>query len=67
MWEYKYLEVGGRKPDKMERQLNELGQQGWELVSIAAPPKGQMGAFSTSSLVAVLKRRVAAPAAAAVS
>lgn len=55
-WEYKVVETGGRKPDKLQKELNELGQEGWELVAIAAPPKGQLGALSTSSLVAILKR-----------
>lgn len=57
-WEYKFVEVGGRKPQKMEDALNQLGQDGWELVSLAAPPKSQMGSFSTSSLVGILKRPV---------
>lgn len=57
-WEYRVIEVGGRSADKMDAQLNAAGAQGWELVGVAAPQKGQMGSFSTTSLVGILKRPI---------
>lgn len=39
MWEYKWLDLE-RDNDKAEAQLNELGSQGWEAVSVVAQPPG---------------------------
>ncbi len=53
-WEYKVIEVkrkfltGGIAPESFQAQLNELGREGWELVSVN---QNQM-----HSVVAVLKR-----------
>lgn len=36
MWEYKAVEIR-RHPERSERDLNELGARGWELVTVDAP------------------------------
>ena len=58
-WEYKTLEIGevsfwsGKvKTEELTKQLNNLGQTGWELVSISPMGYAKVGAC----LVAVLKR-----------
>lgn len=58
-WEYKTLEIGdvsfwsGKlKTEEFNKQLNILGQIGWELVSLTPSGYTKMG----TSLVAVLKR-----------
>lgn len=68
-WEYKLLElsenVGGRpgyevwapwkKSELVEKQLNLLGSDGWELVSIVAHPRHDGG---TSGVALFFKRLV---------
>jgi len=40
-WEYRIETIGsafkGVKPDKLEVYLNEIGQEGWEVVSVHQP------------------------------
>ena len=59
-WEYKVLSPGGMlkgiKPEGVESQLNELGQEGWEVVSI-----GTME--NTGKVLIVLKRHIGGSAA----
>ncbi len=59
-WEYKVFAPGGVlksvKPEAVEAQLNELGQEGWEMAGIGALE-------NTGKLLIVLKRHVGAPAA----
>lgn len=56
-WQYKIVQFSERsffsgqlKADKVEEELNKLGNQGWELVSLSS--QGSMGA----STVAILKK-----------
>jgi uncharacterized protein DUF4177 len=35
-WEYKVVSYNGSPDSKMERELNQLGKQGWELASVIA-------------------------------
>jgi hypothetical protein len=51
-WEYKLL-YGGKH---FEDDLNRLGADGWELVSVTAQQTGQLGALSTAKAIAYLKR-----------
>jgi hypothetical protein len=60
-WEYKTLKLGtkgffgGKVEDtKLEKALNDLGRQDWELVSIFATSQAQ---GQSRDVVAVLKRR----------
>jgi hypothetical protein len=60
-WEYKTIKLGtkgflGGKVEevKLEKALNDLGRQDWELVSIFATNQTQ---GQTRDIVAVLKRR----------
>ncbi len=60
-WEYKTLKLGtkgllGGKANEaeLEKALNELGRQGWELVSIFTTNQAQ---GQTRDIVVVLKRR----------
>ena len=53
-WQYKVVEfkpalMGGLKPDEWQAELDKLGAQGWELVSIAPT-------VPLNHLLAVLKR-----------
>lgn len=56
-WEYKLqtysLGWKGFKYDRIEQDLNDLGQQGWETVSTLAPSYGQ---GQTIDLTVILKR-----------
>jgi hypothetical protein len=58
-WEYKVLSPGGVlksiKAEVVEAQLNELGQEGWEVTGIGAME-------NTGKLLVVLKRLIGAPA-----
>jgi hypothetical protein len=43
LWEYRVVSVGswlGTKPEAVEEALNALGQEGWEVVSVASEPAG---------------------------
>ena len=50
-WEYKIIRAGGNK--RLEAELNELGQEGWEVVGFGRA----WGGFGTSEEVVLLKRR----------
>jgi hypothetical protein len=54
-WEYQFVDVSKRNA-KTLAELNRLGAEGWELVAVGSPAKGETGVFSASSLVGVLKR-----------
>ena len=58
LWEYK---VAGLAPENLEKQLNELGADGWELVSITEECSevwsgGELDHTYTSGYKAILKR-----------
>ncbi len=59
-WEYKVLSPGGMlkgiKPEVLEGQLNELGQEGWEVAGISVLE-------NTGKVLVVLKRLIGGPAA----
>jgi hypothetical protein len=59
-WEYKVLSPGGMltgiKPEDLEGQLNELGQDGWEVAGISAME-------NTAKVLVVLKRHIGGEAA----
>lgn len=59
-WEYKVLSPGGMlkgvKTEALEGQLNELGQEGWEVAGLSTME-------NTGKVLVVLKRRIGGPAA----
>jgi Domain of unknown function (DUF4177) len=54
--QWEYLAITKAKMDGELKELNDLGQQGWELVALA----GQPGKYT---MMAVLKREITADAA----
>lgn len=56
-WEYKVLTYrlrwGGFKYDQIEHDLNELGREGWEMLSSIAP---SFGAGQAIEVAVILKR-----------
>lgn len=52
LWEYRVIAVGSRwgtKAEVIEARLNELGQQGWEVIATELP-------HNTGKLVVIAKR-----------
>ncbi|MEW5978871.1 MAG: DUF4177 domain-containing protein [Acidobacteriota bacterium] len=49
MWEYKTIELITLEPSRIERMLNDLGKERWELVSYSFAEQGSTG-------FAILKR-----------
>lgn len=56
-WEYRTVDLGGVRERKLDRALNDLGGQGWELVSIFGKAGNLMGGLTKA--VAVFKRATA--------
>lgn len=56
-WEYKTVGLRGNSPEKHERELNEVGAHGWELVNVVEAPRGNW-ARTSSKTVAYFKRAV---------
>ncbi len=66
-WEYRVLSVGsffGTKDEVVEAALNELGEEGWELVS-AFPPEnsGKVMLIAKRPLTRAVRRQRTLPAA----
>ena len=63
-WEYKVVTLGswrGLKPEAAEAQLNELGQDGWEIFSTHRDSLDRMVAVAKRPLTVEARRRRSYP------
>lgn len=56
-WEYTRVEVGTNVQERMIRELNRLGAEGWEVIGVAAADR----TLGLNSVIVLAKRPIVAP------
>ena len=60
LWEYRVFTIGNiftYKPEAIESKLNELGQEGWEVITAAPDHSGKVLIVAKRTMTATERRR----------